>query len=273
MDLRRMLNDLEAEVVREKHMERFEEARVRQPPLAPHRTAGAVVAALALYPSDHASTQDALCRCLVEEQRDRPHPLWAAMLVVAFAPMLCCQRARLYRGALPADDFSQLVLTTFLHVVASFPMAQPPGRTCVFLRQHTHDGLMRVLKTLRLEGGVVEFRAPEDLAEVPVAAAPSLLSTLLGPSPDDDADTLLETLVDSANHVVGPGVLRLVRDTVIRRERLRDYVRRMYPGAEGHEFVRIYQRLKRQRTRTLIRLRDPLTALRSQRAEAAEAWT
>jgi hypothetical protein len=58
-----------------------------------------------------------------------------------------------------------------------------------------------------------------------------------------------------------------VAETVIRGESLRSYIRRRFPGVGDAEFVRIYERVKRQRTRTVARLRQPLEALCEQAAE------
>lgn len=260
VNLRRMLHGLEVEARREVHVKRFAQAKEQHSVLTPYMDPAGVLAALKASPGKEPSEREDLCWALVTEQRDRPHPLWAAMLAATYAPMLLNLRASVFAGLLPADEIEQLIVAGFLQAVASFPRTKGPGGTSRFLRQYTRRRFYRVINTLGSEdreapcapSGVLAAFAESTVVDFEEEAAPP------DAVPPEDLETVFQRLVEAVGGALPDSHLRLIADTVVRGERLDDYVRRVHPTATGAEFARIYERLKRQRTRTVTRLRTRL---------------
>lgn len=98
-----------------------------------------------------------------------------------------------------------------------------------------------------------EHRAPDDdeeePAELEIEAVPAPRSSTN--EKIYDLTLLIQRGVEAG---VSPGGLEIIEATVLRCELLRDYVERMAPDDEL-ERERMYQRLKRQRSRALRRLK------------------
>lgn len=267
MDLRELLRSLENDVKAGRYVKLFQEVRTRRSWLSSHRSPADVVAILTQYPTDRPAERERLCRALVEEQRNRPHPLWATMLVVAFARMLRGLRSQIHPGVLPSEDFSQVILTAFLQVVAGFPRVAPTGCTGIYLRQRTQRRLVRMLERVRREHGDRPLLPPARLEGT--LGGGDVCAHLAAEEQDALAALLVTTASGAAS--VEPGHLRLLGDTWIQSVPLQAYVRRLYPHVEEVEAKRIYQRLKRQRTRTVNRLRTTFAALQVPRPDEQHA--
>jgi hypothetical protein len=258
-----MLRALRAELGRGSCVKRFAEARTRHPSLSSFQSPAEVVAELERDERAAAPRREALLWALIVEQRTSPHPLWAAMLALMFAPMLCVLRASLWPGRLNGEELSELVLTSFLFVVAD-PAAVPASEhVSIALRQQTRRMVFTALRRIQTEARGMNIVDPEQLANVAGSAAPGdAFCAPLGTSAEEEADALVELLHDTLADHPRPAHLDLVIETQIRGESLGDYVRRTHPTAREHEYVRLYERLKRRRTRAANRLRKPLEALR-----------
>lgn len=271
MGLKYVRRALKTELRAETSMRLFDETKNRYAALAEHETPLSVLAVLGDESTRRWAEREALTRALVTEEQERPHPLWAALLLTAYYPMLSRLRHRIYGNDLDPEDFDQLVVSTFLEVVHAFPLADKRDRTAMHLRQMTQR---RVFRHIREEHAARVLIAPDDVSDMPPfspdawpgSPKPRRRRHKVRPEPMDCRDAI-ELLTTRAAHL-GQDQIDLVVTTMVRGERLRVYVERTFPDREPDERDRIYQRLKRQRSRTLARLRDLLADLRCPRSAA-----
>jgi len=238
----------------------FDEAKPRHRCLARHATVLSVLAAMSDESPAGWVEREALTRALIAEHQATSRSCWASALLVAYYPMLSRLRHRIWGEALDRDDLDQLVMSCFLQVVASFPLAEVTDRTALRLRQRTER---RVFKAVRHEQ-----QLQRDRAELDEAAEPSVApfdEEQPEPTPETDPEETVAMLIDLAGpHLPGQN-LDLVVATILKRERLRHYVKRVNGDEQPHE--RVYQRLKRRRTRAVNRLRDLLESALGPRSD------
>lgn len=259
-----MLHALRAELGRDSCVKRFAEARRRIPALSAFQSPAEVVAELERDGRGLAPVREPLIWALILEQRTCPHPVWAAVLCLIFAPMLRVLRGSIRPRRLTADELNQLIITTFLFLVVS-PAAVPSSDHVSFhLRRLTRGAVFDILRRLQKEQQGTVTVAPDDLAFLARGAGPcDVFCPPRGASAAEEADALVELLHDALGDGPRPAHLDLVIDTTIRGEPLGDYVRRHHPVAPERDYLRIYERLKRRRTRAANRLRKPLMPLRA----------
>lgn len=225
----------------------FEAGRSRQPALEAHPNAASVLLSLADDAEATYPTRDALARALVEEHRANGHALWASLLLVAFFPMLSRLRNRLFSDTVSGDELDQLVITSFLAAMTELPLAERVDRVAMRLRQRTQRQVFRFLRK--------EREQPRQSLDVEELSEPYIEEFAPRRSSSDerlfDLTLLLQRAVDEG---ISPSGLDIVEATVIRRELLRAYVERLGPD-DDIERERMYQRLKRQRSRALKRLK------------------
>ena len=94
----------------------YANAHLRRPTLRAFPTTTALVAALEQHSPVPASTKCAAIADVLAEHRAHPHPLWPALLVLAFAPMLHRLRTRVGGRRIDADR-DQRVVMAFLEAV------------------------------------------------------------------------------------------------------------------------------------------------------------
>jgi len=229
----------------------FDAAKPRHRCLTRHATVLSVLAVMDDESLTGWAEREALTRALIAEYQASLLMFWASVLLVAFYPMLSRLRHRIWGEALDRDDLDQLVISSFLQVVAEFPIAEVTDRTALKLRQQTEK---LVFKAVRQEQQIQRCRTElGDLAEAVVAP--------FGEEPPEpaceaDPEEAVALLIDLAGkHLPGKN-LDLVVATILKKERLRHYVKRVNGDEQPQE--RVYQRLKRRRTRAVKRLRDLL---------------
>lgn len=212
----------------------FADARRRHPALAPYPTLADVLAALADDRDQTYPERDAITQALLAEHRTSRHSLWSSVLVVAYLPMLHGLRRRLHSDFIPPDELNQIVLTAFLDA-----LNEPyRDRVAMRLRQRTTRAVFATLRS-----------------DLPADDAPAHI--------DDNApiDTRPSDLARLMNRAAQKGVshagLEVVENTVLRGEFLRKHVERVGPS-DKRERERMYQRLKRRRSRALHQLRSLL---------------
>jgi hypothetical protein len=93
----------------------YDEACTRRPRLQALPDPEAVVSALDAASTLPAAERYAILGALVGEHAQRSHPLWASLLLVAFAPLLLRMRTRL--GHPEDDERDQRVLLAFLQAI------------------------------------------------------------------------------------------------------------------------------------------------------------
>jgi hypothetical protein len=241
--LRRQVLDTSASV--------FEQGRGKQPALALHEDIASVLAALA---DDHEATypaRDALTRALLAMHRSGKAELWSCALAVAYFPMLSRLRHRIVGDAVPREELDQLVLTAFWSALAELP---PGGhgsdRLPMRLRQRTQR---LVFQTLRKEREQQHASLDDDSQVLEQNEVP--VSVRDGRSAAEDRLDLAILLEKAAADGIPQASLEVLAATVLRHELLRSYVSRIGP-TDVVDRERLYQRLKRQRSRVLRRLRD-----------------
>ncbi len=237
----------------------FQESQRREAALARYASLLAVLAVLADESVHRWAEREALTRALVREQQRAPGPFWSSVLVLAYMPLLQNLRGRICGDALGRDDYDQLVLTTFLEVVQELSLEHRTKRTAMYLRQNTQRAVFRKIRAAwderrwldELTDEVLHVEDEPPALEVP---RPRLQLRI------DDRDELIEMLTQCARGVVDESRLQLVIDTYLRGMSLRDVAVRECPH-DVDEQERAYQRLKRERHRTLVKLRPLLSPL------------
>lgn len=228
----------------------FDAGRVRQPALEAHPDAASVLSALADDAEATYPVRDALTRALVSEHRSSGHALWASLLLVAFFPMLSRLRNRLVSDTVPGDELDQLVVTSFLAAMTELSIHERTDRVAMRLRQRTERQVFTFLRKER------EHRHPSlDVEELTESDLEELAPRR--PATDEKLYDLALLLQRAVEEGVSPSGLDVVEATVLRRELLRHYVERLVPD-DDLERERVYQRLKRQRSRALRRLKTLL---------------
>jgi len=112
------------------HDREFQRARAREPSLAPYATAMALFEAIPrAWPRDLEQFEPVVLALLREHQRSH-HPLWQALLLRVFEPMLVRLRVRL--RCRDWEDRGSMLLLAFLEVISS--VSPEPGRAFLSVR-------------------------------------------------------------------------------------------------------------------------------------------
>jgi hypothetical protein len=257
MKLRQMKHSLRDQVLAARFVPLFLEAQPREPALAPHASILSVLAVMGDSSAQRWGEREALTRALVREQQRAPGPFWSGVLLLAFVPMLSYLRGRICGDAFGRDDHDQLVVGAFLEAVACVPMEKRLDRTAMHLRQDTERAVFRLLRQ--------EQAYQKSIADLEVAARADEDFDIFAtrPSPTEEApeelDEMIATLRKRAAGHVPEGRLELVIDTLLRGVRLHDLAAGTLGDASEDDKARAYQRLKRERHRTLVKLRPLLS--------------
>ncbi|MCG8423338.1 MAG: hypothetical protein MJE77_36010 [Proteobacteria bacterium] len=269
MKLRTLKSAMRRDVCSEAHRGRFARAQTRHPALAEHETVSSILAALKDESRERHHHREAIARALIYERQERPHPFWSAVLLVAYFPMLSRLRGRLCADALGSDDLDQLVITSFLDTIHEFPLDRGGNWISARLRQMTQR---RVFRSLRHEQQMLEQVCPTEPALLLLceeelldrqehATWPEMRPPVKRPLEPKECQELIAFLVEQVGDAIRPDKLEPVIATLIRGERLRTYVERLYPGLAPGERQRAYQRVKRRHSRLIAQLRDVLAPL------------
>ncbi|MGI5865791.1 MAG: hypothetical protein ACOX6T_27555 [Myxococcales bacterium] len=226
----------------------FDVGRARHPALAPHEGVASVLAALADDREHTYPERDALTRTLLAEHRESGDALWASMLLVAYYPMLSRLRHRLVCDTVPRDELDQVVVTAFLGAISVLSLLDHADRIALRLRQRTERQVFAFLRKER-----EQQRPSADPEELAMFGTETIEVRRL-PTTDEELFDLALLLERAAELGIPRASIEVVAATVLRRELLRSYVDRVAPD-DDLERERMYQRLKRQRTRVLRRLR------------------
>ena len=127
---RQMIRSLRGEVFSRRNALLFDEARTRHDALDRHTTIASVLGVLDDERRLAYVEKEALTRALVAEQQATPSSYWSAVLLLAYYPMLSRLRHRIYGDSVASCDLDQIVITTFLSVVAGFPLKEKCPKLC-----------------------------------------------------------------------------------------------------------------------------------------------
>lgn len=228
----------------------FDAARAREPALAAHADVASVLAALADDSEATYPARDALTRALLAEHRASGEALWASVLLVAYYPMLSRLRHRLVSDTVPRDELDQLVVTSFLAAMTKLPVHEQLDRVAMRLRQRTERQVFAYLRKEREH--LHPIAEVEELVQLDTEALAPRRTTI-----DERLYDLALLLRRAVKEGIPQSGLDVVAATVLRQELLRSYVERMAPDDDLAR-ERMYQRLKRQRSRALRRLKTLL---------------
>jgi len=203
--------------------------------------------------------REALTRALIHEYQMHPTSIWSAVITLAYLPMLRRLRGRI-TSSQTTDDLDQLIVETFLEVVAAFSLDTSKTRTALLLRQATQREVFRLLHRDRMKQ-----KRHETLAAL-VKEHSCANEIFLGPATvfeleDDEIEELISMLRERAQGIITEAKLALIIETRLRRNSLRDLIANAHPQAAGRDLATLYQRVKRERLRAENKLRDVLVDL------------
>ncbi|WP_043712180.1 hypothetical protein [Corallococcus macrosporus] len=248
-----LLGLLRVEALAPRHQAVFAAARTRRLAFARHVGLESVLSTMADAREETYPEREALTRALVAECQASSSPAWTTALSSAYAPMLTRLRRRILGNAVPKEDLDQLVLATFLSVARAFPLSRWGDWTAARLRQQTAREVFRHLRKERAEQHETYTQA--QLAEwLPDTRHAAPVESPRRPSVRRSFVRRDAVLVHLAQATLPRSDVEVLMATVVRREKLRAYVSRLVEG-DAAEAERTYQRLKRQRTRLMQRLR------------------
>ncbi len=243
----------------------FMDATTRHPELEEYTTLGCMLLELQDTSEKTYPRRDLLTRIFVEEAQRTKHSAWTSALIVAYLPMLRRLRSRLVSPTISRDDLDQLVIESFLVVIATFPLAKRIDRAPMYLRQDTQRAVFRSLR--------LDQRATEDMRQMlaELGDEPEVDPLRLSASNtdlDDEEKGELEHVLRGhlERESTEASVVELVCRTTIGGESVAALVRTDHPQANEPEQYRLYNRLKRRRERALTRVRRRLEEC----ADAAE---
>jgi hypothetical protein len=236
---------------RERHL--FEAAREREPVLRQHRDLCSVLATLSERDEQAALEREELVGALVREHQRSTSSYWAMALLVAFAPMLRALRGRLRGTLFGPEELDQLVLEGFLEA-----LRRHPGRSTSAAARLRSDTCRFVFRALEREAH--RTRNQQELERCARGNAHfDLYLWRSAPSPmDADEQAEMEEMLRVAVGDELPSTkLEVVIATLLWRQPLTAYAGER--ARSGETPAGAYQRLKRERHRTLGRLRGLLT--------------
>lgn len=251
------LSELKPALLREarspRHARAFEAARRRRPALASYPTPDAVLARLWAQGEGAFVERDRLTCALLAEERAHPAPLWCALLVLAYFPMLATLAGRLKRDRDRELDVDELVLHAFLDAAHALAAAGLSEFSISRLRQVTRRGAFRRMREVREE----RRRQRQFVGELPDEVVDE---ADVARWRREEVDRTLRLLVARAPAAHRPG-LEVLFATTLEGETLEGYAARAFPGAGPEERARHTAALKRTRSRAAARLRDELSRL------------
>jgi hypothetical protein len=152
-------------------------------------------------------------------------------------------------------DLDQQVLESFLRALGSVSL-EDPSRVALDLYRATRRYFFQYLARERRCAFAGDLANVADIQDAPLSSDP------LGRPRDVPMETIVDRLLTFVGDKIPPSKLELVIETHFGRETLRAYVskRRVPQEAPAEGFEILVERVKRERTRTLRRLRSVLRA-------------
>ena len=265
---RQMIRSLRSELLCERNAPLFIAAQERHEALGQHGTIASVLGVLDDERRAAYVEKEALTRALVAELQQGKSSFWPAVLLLAYYPMLSRLRHRIYGDSIARCDLDQIVIATFLSVVADFPLAEQPDRIAMHLRQRTQRRVFRTLRADQRRQDVVLLADPEELERVETTEWPATVQDgHRGPRNPRDAATVVSLLVEHGGDILDGECFDLVTATSICGRRIPEYLERVAPNLKRADRSREYQRIKRRHSRAIARLRPVLDQLRCPHGE------
>jgi hypothetical protein len=235
------------DAVSARYRRQYAEAQQRNDCLSRYQATVDVLQVLSSERVAQAAERDSLTRALVEEHRRRKSALWSTMLVAAYYPMLSCLRHRIVTDYYTRDELDQLVLCAFLETLDTVSLEGSAVRVALRLRRDTARALFWTMDHERSKESL-----SNDFEE---------LASSVGSSSSIEQERATQLVFGDLYRCVGgeltDEVLGTILATVLGGEATRSYARHIGSGDPG-EVERFYERLKRQRSRALLLLRNTL---------------
>jgi hypothetical protein len=236
MDLKHLLTGLWIEFGR--YEQTYQEGRARHPALAGFATAKDLAKDLRLESFLTYQAHEAVAVSLIAEQQRAQHPLWQALLVYAYAPML-----RRLVGRCNGDDAEerlQRVLYGFLEIVRRLSVQKPPVSTALSLRLATTRAVLGRRRRTTVNPQFVPI-------DEETMASPE------GWSANAEAMCEFRRVIEAEPN--GMALFGLLLATVADDEKLFAYQRRTHPQLHPRFTWKTYRRLRKERARILTKLR------------------
>ena len=244
------------------HMNRFEQARERQGALRPYPTIAAVLEVFDAHSGDNYPLVESLTTALLAEHQARPDGPWSSMLLVVYGPMLTALRRRVRGNTVASDDLDQLVMMSFLQVIAEYPLDRAYDRTAMRLRQRTELKVFGSVEKEQKQALRVEVTDPTDMRRIEDRAWPeSKPQRMVGPQNAIDAADAVSLLVEHGAPVLDGQTFDHVTATMICGRPLSRLVAAEHVDALDGDRRRHYQREKRRHSRALGRLRTAMVGV------------
>jgi hypothetical protein len=259
-ELRRLFAALKTEIALPGNTRLWATAQQRHPILNRVATIHTVLAILGDPGNKALRYKDILTRAVIAEHKRNPGAFWTAALLLAYSPMLNRLRGRIMGDAFSSDDLDQLVISAFLDVVKRFPLLQKRSRTFLHLRRMTEQRVFKKIRTRQKE-----IHDQQQLARLARRLDELDLSgEIKSEDSDVDREEMAELLLKIAGGKEPSANLELVINTVIYKRNLKERVYSTCGSDDPELKERIYQRIKRQRLRTLNRIKTIIGEARLQ---------
>lgn len=238
--MRAVAERLRADVMSAQSVRTLSDARSTCELLSPFEDAEALIAAIRDRRKAHEQERDRLTRAVIDLHREGPSRFWSSVMVVAYYPLLRRIRSKLAGGQLTSDDLDQLVIIGFLTTLSTAKLElyrhisiglDQRTRRYVYNalgREFVHETNIDVFARVEPRSNARRGNNEEEGSVVEIVSLSRFLSRA---SKDGLSDSVLT-------------VISATQD-----ESLREYCERQ-GGSE-----RVYQRMKKQRTRAMRRLR------------------
>ena len=218
----------------------FVAAASRQPALAPFADPPAALAALEPASSLDDRQRDAVIRALVAENQASKHPLWPAMLLLAFEPAV--RRLARHLGNANDEEIDQLVVASFWEAIGG---VRADTRAIVLaIRREAARKVYQSLRRARPAAAQVSLEDLVDVAEVPWHRDQTAF-----------VQCAAREVLRACEKVPGAAEVLLARAGIVDERPTAEPLREDLPASERS---RMLCRLRHRRQRTVARVRRAL---------------
>ena len=260
MKLFTIIAGLKEEVVSKRGARLFEMAKKEHPVLKDHAKVEEMLAMLDRDDPNDYPAKEAIIRVILTQHREGHDSFWSSLLIVVFGRMLCRLRGRVQPDDFDSDELDQMVLVSFLTAIKRVHLGND-HRLCMYIRQMTGRRFFNWLLEECQRRELVAFIEPVALSQNAPSAwpVPGMIKRTRARRLKHDAgevEEMIDLLKARVGNAVDPKKLELVIATAIQGEKLRNYVRRLHGNSDQAALERTYQRVKKQRNRTIAQLRE-----------------
>lgn len=227
----------------------FEGGRARHPTLASYADAAAVLDTLKGDHQHSYPAREALSQALLAEHRKTREHLWANLLIVGYYPALSHLRHRLICDSADEAELNQLVLVSFFEALRGLKDHECRDRVAMRLTQATRRRVFAALKAEREQAHAYRDLDAAHLQDLETKREErrSVLHSL--------EFQFLELLRLARRNGMSQDAAETLATSLFER-RLREMAVDEAGGGDEAEVERIYQRLKRQRSRALRKVME-----------------